>query len=161
MWAILKSLRSLLLNILIAILVIGCIIFIISLDKFWPFLLPEMLLSCAWLFLITGLLLIVSAVYSLVSLSRSTGAPGNSTSTLNTSGPFRWIRNPIYLGDAILLIGLSLLTRSPSLLLVSFIIIAVMHLYVCKVEEPDLEKRFGGDYFEYKSQVPRWFPTLI
>jgi protein-S-isoprenylcysteine O-methyltransferase Ste14 len=78
-----------------------------------------------------------------------------------TNGPFRYVRNPIYLAGIGLLLGVGLLYSPfraldlglPLLLLVYF------HLAVVRVEEPELQERFGSKYEEYCERVPRWFPV--
>jgi protein-S-isoprenylcysteine O-methyltransferase Ste14 len=156
-----KALRVLLINILLSIIVIGFVSFTFTLDKFWPFLLPEALMVAAWPLMAAGILLILFSAITLARYSSSSGAPGDLTKELVTQGPYRWTRNPIYLGDGILILGLTFLTRSPSLLISCMVFVIVMHVLVRKVEEPDLEKRFGEQYIEYKKQVPRWFPKIV
>ena len=85
---------------------------------------------------------------------------GRAASTPVTDGPFRYLRNPIYLAGITLLLGVGLLyfpwravdLGLPLLLLVYF------HVAVVRVEEPDLRRRFGSKYEEYCEQVPRWLP---
>jgi protein-S-isoprenylcysteine O-methyltransferase Ste14 len=79
---------------------------------------------------------------------------------LVADGPFRYVRNPIYLAGLALLLGVSLLYSPwravdlglPLLLFVYF------HVAVVRVEEPELRRRFGSKYEEYCERVPRWFP---
>ncbi len=68
-------------------------------------------------------------------------------------GPYRTIRNPMYIGALILLAGYSLRYRSVSMLL-------VVHLFVVLIEEPGLERRFGDSYRDYKRTVNRWLPRF-
>lgn len=78
-----------------------------------------------------------------------------------TDGPFRYVRNPIYLAGITLLLGVGLLyfpwravdLGLPLLLLVYF------HVAVVRVEEPELLRRFGSKYKEYCERVPRWLPV--
>jgi protein-S-isoprenylcysteine O-methyltransferase Ste14 len=78
-----------------------------------------------------------------------------------TDGPFRYIRNPIYLAGITLLLGVGLLYSPwravdlglPLLLLLYF------HVAVVRVEEPELRRRFSSKYEEYCERVPRWLPV--
>ena len=80
-----------------------------------------------------------------------------------TGGPFRYVRNPIYLAGLTLLLGVGLLYFPlsavdfglPLLLLVYF------HVAVVHVEEPELRRRFGSKYDEYCERVPRWLPVPL
>jgi protein-S-isoprenylcysteine O-methyltransferase Ste14 len=85
---------------------------------------------------------------------------GATASAPVTNGPFRYIRNPIYLAGITLLLGVGLLYSPwravdlglPLLLLLYF------HVAVVGMEEPELRRRFGSKYKEYSERVPRWFP---
>lgn len=86
---------------------------------------------------------------------------GAAATTLVTGGPFRYVRNPIYLAGITLLLGVGLLYFPwgavdwglPLLLLFYF------HVAVVWVEEPELRRRFSSQYEEYCERVPRWFPV--
>jgi protein-S-isoprenylcysteine O-methyltransferase Ste14 len=107
-----------------------------------------------------GSILIILAVITLARQSGSTGVPGDPTKQLVTIGLYRWVRNPIYLGDGILILGLSFLTRSPNLFIPCNIYLIVIDFYIRAVEEPAIEIRSGKEYIQYKKQVPRWFPKI-
>jgi protein-S-isoprenylcysteine O-methyltransferase Ste14 len=74
------------------------------------------------------------------------------------SGPFRFVRNPMSLGGAVLMAGIALCHRSALGLGLAAALFLVFHLVVVWLEEPGLERRFGDSYREYKSHVPRWLP---
>ena len=100
--------------------------------------------------------------WSSVTLARGE-RPGAAASTPVTDGPFRYVRNPIYLAGITLLLGVGLLYSTwravdlalPLLLLVYF------HLAVVWVEEPELRRQFGSEYEEYCERVPRWLPLPL
>ena len=87
---------------------------------------------------------------------------GPAVSTPVTDGPFRYVRNPIYLAGITLLLGAGLLYAPwrtvdfglPLLLLLYF------HVAVVRLEEPELRRRYGSKYQEYCERVPRWLPQL-
>ena len=86
--------------------------------------------------------------------------PGILPTTFVLLGPFRYVRNPMSLGAVTMMFGLALFCRSISILLFSAILFLALHGIVVFVEEPGLEKRFGGSYLQYKHSVNRWLPTL-
>ena len=92
--------------------------------------------------------------------TREIGTPGDLLfpKEFVAFGPFRYVRNPMSLGAVILLIGFGLCYRSISILLSALLLFLIFHLVAVFVEEPGLEKRFGGSYREYKKRVNRWIP---
>jgi protein-S-isoprenylcysteine O-methyltransferase Ste14 len=93
--------------------------------------------------------------------AKGTPVPFNPPPQLVTTGPYAYARNPMLTGVFALLFGLGALFSSISLLVVFtplFILINVWELKV--VEEPELEKRLGEDYFEYRKRTPMFFPGL-
>ena len=73
-------------------------------------------------------------------------------------GPFKYTRNPMYIGGLTLLIGFSLYHRSVSMVLFSLLLFLLFHLFVVLIEEPGLGKRFGKSYHAYKETTNRWIP---
>ena len=92
---------------------------------------------------------------------KGTPVPINPPPKLVTSGPFAYARNPMVTGIFIILFGLGILYSSVSLILLFaplFIFINVWELKV--IEEPELERRLGEEYIEYKSRTPMFIPSL-
>jgi protein-S-isoprenylcysteine O-methyltransferase Ste14 len=91
---------------------------------------------------------------------RGTLAPISAPIFLVRSGPYRWVRNPMYLAVFLIISGEALLF--PSLLLVGYLLLLVVgvHLFVVFFEEPQLTHRFGESYQSYVRTVPRWLPRL-
>jgi protein-S-isoprenylcysteine O-methyltransferase Ste14 len=76
--------------------------------------------------------------------------------TLITSGPYRFSRNPLYLGaNVFIFFGAALLLGSPTALFVTAIHIPLMDLFIRR-EEKQLESVFGETWRDYKSRVRRW-----
>ena len=65
-------------------------------------------------------------------------------------------RNPMYLGYAAVVAAEAWLLRSVALAAYGVAFFALMHLYVTRIEEPGLERRFGDAYRRYCEAVPRW-----
>ena len=89
---------------------------------------------------------------------RGTPAPFDPPRRLVMLGPYRHLRNPMYLGAGIALAGAALFYRSLALLgyLVAFLL--VTHLFVLLYEEPALRSTFGAEYEDYCRRVSRWIP---
>ena len=91
-------------------------------------------------------------------IGRGTPAPIDAPVFLVRSGPYRWVRNPMYIGVFSVLIGEAILFHS--LLLIEYMLLAgiAVHLFVVFYEEPQLARRFGESYETYLRTVPRWLP---
>jgi len=91
--------------------------------------------------------------------AKGTPVPFNPPPQLVTTGPYAYVRNPMLTGVFALLFGFGVLLGSPSLLVVFtplFIFINVWELKA--IEEPELEKRLGEVYIEYRKRTPMFFP---
>lgn len=88
--------------------------------------------------------------------SRTTLDPYGSTSTIVQRGPYRYSRNPIYVGYTVLYLGVALLRRSLPTLLLLPIVLIVMRRGVIDREERYLTRAFGRDYTKYTARVRRW-----
>jgi len=75
-------------------------------------------------------------------------------------GPYRFVRNPMYLGMVLVLLGE--LSLAFSLGFAGYIAgwFACIHLLVVLYEEPTLRRKFGADYERYTKEVGRWLPSL-
>lgn len=114
---------------------------------------------------IAGICLIVSGLFLMVLSilyflrARGTPVPLSPPPKLVATGPYRFVRNPMLTGIFMQLFGLGAFLGSLSLVFVFtplFIIINVWELK--KVEEPELVKRLGPAYEEYRKRVPMFFP---
>jgi protein-S-isoprenylcysteine O-methyltransferase Ste14 len=127
-------------------------------DGWLPFSLPPVPEAVYWMFLFIGLGLIALAEAAFLMRGGATGAPADPTKHLVVIGIYRWVRNPIYLGGAFVLLGVSLARSSPTLLLITALFLPVMHFTVVLAEERRLERDFSAEYLEYKRRVHRWLP---
>ena len=103
-----------------------------------------------------GALLAGACVATFVTRGRGTPAPFDPPREFVASGPYRYVRNPMYLGAAMVIIGAGLILSSPSVATLGFVFLLVMHLVVVFYEEPALISRFGATYRQYGSSVHRW-----
>jgi protein-S-isoprenylcysteine O-methyltransferase Ste14 len=74
-----------------------------------------------------------------------------------TSGPYRFSRNPMYLGGVSLLLGFGLLLGSIGAILPPFFVMYLIDTIFIPTEEKNMEKKFKGNYKKYMSNVRRWF----
>jgi protein-S-isoprenylcysteine O-methyltransferase Ste14 len=105
-----------------------------------------------------GAVLMVACIATFVIRGRGTPAPFDPPREFVASGPYRWVRNPMYIGMFVFLAGYALCAVSFGALLVAFGMLAVAHLFALLYEEPALERRFGESYRQYRRMTPRWIP---
>lgn len=102
--------------------------------------------------------LALTCVATFVVRGRGTPAPFDAPREFVASGPYRWVRNPMYIGAFLLLAGYALCAGSAEALLVAFGMLAAVHLFTVLYEEPTLRRRFGASYEAYRRTTPRWIP---
>lgn len=127
-------------------------------DANLPFRLPAWPAPFGWVLAAAGAALAAGCVGLFVVRGRGTAAPFDPPRVFVARGPYRYVRNPMYLGAGLVLAGLALAERSASVLLLALGMLLVAHLFVRFVEEPGLERRFGESYEAYKRTVSRWTP---
>lgn len=89
---------------------------------------------------------------------RGTPAPFDPPRALVIAGPYRYVRNPMYIAAGLVLLGEAAIFGEPRLLLYGLAFGAATHLFVVLYEERTLRRRFGADYDAYRSAVRRWLP---
>lgn len=103
------------------------------------------------------------AMWCLVAFTRmgkGTPAPFDPPRRLVVQGPYRFVRNPMYLGAGSALTGAALFYGSPQLLAYAGLFFVATHLFVVFYEEPRLTRSFDSDYAAYRRTVGRWLPKL-
>lgn len=108
---------------------------------------------------VSGAALAVWCILSFAFLGRGTPAPFDPPRRLVVRGPYRYVRNPMYLGAALALAGAALFYQSGVLLAYAGLFLVLMHAFVVWYEEPTLHRTFGESYEAYRRQVRRWLPT--
>lgn len=106
-----------------------------------------------------GMTLALWCVATFIRIGKGTPAPFDAPRRLVIRGPYRFVRNPMYLGGGVALAGAALFYRSAWLLAYAIAFLLVFHLFVVFYEEPTLARKFGVDYEEYKRKVRRWWPS--
>ena len=110
--------------------------------------------------LLVGFGLYVWCVWDFAHHGRGTPAPIDAPRSLVVRGPYRYVRNPMYLAVLTTILGWSALLRSPSLLLYAAAVWLAFQLFVVLYEEPHLRGLFGEQYVDYCSRSRRWLPRL-
>jgi protein-S-isoprenylcysteine O-methyltransferase Ste14 len=105
-----------------------------------------------------GLALTLASVVAVAFAGRGTPAPFDPPRRLVVLGPYRAVRNPMYLGAGLYLAGFALFYRSTGAAVYALAFLAVMHTFVVLYEEPTLRRTFGRDYETYCERVGRWWP---
>jgi protein-S-isoprenylcysteine O-methyltransferase Ste14 len=82
--------------------------------------------------------------------------PREPATTVVTGGPFRFTRNPMYLGFTLMYVGISALANALLPILLLPAIQQLMRRGVIEREERYLERKFGEEYLQYKESVRRW-----
>lgn len=77
---------------------------------------------------------------------------------LTNTGPYVLVRNPIYIGNTLICLALTVASKELWLLPVTFLTCCVVYHFVVKGEEQALSKAYGEPYLDYLEQVPRWLP---
>jgi protein-S-isoprenylcysteine O-methyltransferase Ste14 len=98
-------------------------------------------------------------IASAITRFRSIGTPVNPTeptTTLAFDGPYRFTRNPMYLGLALLLAGFALVGDTLWPLLAVIPAVWIIQTQVIAREEPYLEAKFGAPYRDFTARVRRW-----
>jgi protein-S-isoprenylcysteine O-methyltransferase Ste14 len=107
-----------------------------------------------------GAALLGACIWEFARSGRGTLAPVDPPRELVVQGLYRYVRNPMYVGVATILLGELLLAPSrPFLSFVALWFVAV-NLFVIGYEEPALRRRFGDSYARYTKAVRRWVPSL-
>ena len=110
--------------------------------------------------IIIGLFLMIWSVVHFFRV-KGTPVPFNPPPKLVTTGLYAHVRNPMLTGVFVLLFGLGVLFRSISLVFIFTPLFILLNVWELKaVEEPELERRLGKDYVEYKQRVPMFVPRL-
>jgi protein-S-isoprenylcysteine O-methyltransferase Ste14 len=110
------------------------------------------------LLLVPGALLCAWCVWDFSGAGRGTPAPFDPPRRLVVRGPYRFVRNPMYIGFLLVLVGEAALTASAGLLAYSTVVALALHVFVVSYEERALLRRFGESYQRYCHHVRRWLP---
>jgi protein-S-isoprenylcysteine O-methyltransferase Ste14 len=105
-----------------------------------------------------GASILLRCIWEFAHVGRGTLAPIDPPKELVVSGLYRYVRNPMYVGVFILLLGEALLFESVRVLEYMAGWSVIVQLFVALYEEPALRRRFGESYERYCRSVRRWLP---
>lgn len=107
------------------------------------------------LFVALGVALMIAGIVSFAR-ARTTMVPNRAASRMVESGPYRFTRNPMYVGLAAAYLGVAaILGNAWGLVLFPLVVVAMNRIVIAR-EEAYLSERFGSDYDAYRSRVRRW-----
>jgi protein-S-isoprenylcysteine O-methyltransferase Ste14 len=107
---------------------------------------------------VLGAALALWCVATFAFVGRGTPAPFDPPRRLVVRGPYRHVRNPMYLGAVLALCGGALFYETRALVTYAAVFAVILHLFVVLYEEPTLRATFGEDYASYCRAVRRWWP---
>ncbi len=81
-------------------------------------------------------------------------------STLNTRGPYAHVRNPLYVGNLGICLGLLLIAHDPWVYAGGLLFFFGEYFFIIRAEESFLRQKFGAAYEDFLARVPRWVPRL-
>lgn len=115
----------------------------------------------AWpgvVFIGAGAALYLVCLWVFATVGRGTPGPWDAPRTVVATGPYRCVRNPIYLAALLVVVGEAWLFLSLPLLVYAGAAAILFHVFVIGYEEPTLLRSFGETYEGYRRTVPRWIP---
>lgn len=122
---------------------------------------PAILWLAGLVFAVAGLMLMFRTMRLFsVAGGGGTPAPWEPIRNFIILGPYRYVRNPMLIGVNLFLVAETLLLQSVPIFLWMIAFVILNTIYFALSEEPQLEKRFGEAYADYKRNVPRWIPRL-
>jgi protein-S-isoprenylcysteine O-methyltransferase Ste14 len=98
-------------------------------------------------------------IFTFATIGRGTPAPFDPPRRLVIRGPYRFVRNPMYIGAGLALASAALFYDSLPLLGYAGLFFLATHVFVVGYEEPTLRRTFGQEYEAYCRQVSRWWPA--
>ena len=111
------------------------------------------------LWLIGGTI-ILWCFYDFTFKGRGTPLPTDPPRELVITGPYRYVRNPIYVAVGIIYAAYFLWFGYWAILMVAALALVGAHAFIVLYEEPTLKRKFGAAYEAYLRRVPRWVPRL-
>ncbi|MFX1369342.1 MAG: methyltransferase family protein [Promethearchaeota archaeon] len=132
---------------------------LIDIFTFPPDILPQPYNLIGILFIPTGFFLIIWANYALLHIGKiglRAREPMQRPKTLMIAGPYKFSRNPLYLGCLVALVGLVIVCSSIVIACFTILVYIVFRYIFIKREEIILEEEFGDEYRNFKKRVRRW-----
>ena len=119
---------------------------------------PGLVEAAAVILALVGAAMVVWVSVTFVAKGHGTPVPLEPPKDFVAVGLYRFLRNPMYVGALLVLFAESILFRSAWILLYAGMLWLALHAFTVVIEEPQLERRFGDPYRQYRSRTPRWVP---
>ncbi len=103
---------------------------------------------------------VYTAFWGFALIGGGTPAPIAPTRILVVKGLHRYVRNPMYIGVALVIAGQAWLFRSLHIAIYLACVLVIVNFFVLFYEEPALRQQFGEEYDNYRTRVPRWIPKI-
>ena len=110
--------------------------------------------------IIAGVLLYIWCAWDFTFTGKGTPAPFDPPKELVMKGPYRYVRNPMYIFVGLALAGEAIIFKSMRVLIFAVAALAFSHVWVLVYEEPTLRRKFGEAYKDYCRRVSRWLPRV-
>lgn len=107
-----------------------------------------------------GAAVLLWTLWRFVAEGIGTPSPLAPPRELVVGGPYRYVRNPMYVATGALIAGEGLLLARPVLLVAAAAYLGAFAIYVRRAEEPLLARRFGPAWERYRDAVPGWLPRV-
>ena len=115
-----------------------------------------------WIVIALGVGIAFGCAFEFAWRGIGTPAPFDPPRRLVITGLYRWVRNPMYVGLGVMLLGEA--ATFPRITITMLVMIAALWLattiFIITFEEPTLRSKFGDDYAAYCRNVRRWIPRL-
>jgi protein-S-isoprenylcysteine O-methyltransferase Ste14 len=119
---------------------------------------PPPLAAAGVVLVASGVAVLAQAFARFVSEGLGTPAPIAPTEHLVVGGLYRYVRNPMYVAVASIILGQAMILGRPGLLLYALAFGLAVSAFVHFYEEPTLARQFGAEYEAYRRAVPAWWP---
>lgn len=107
-----------------------------------------------------GVALYLWCLWHFATTGRGTPGPWDPPRRFVAAGPYRYVRNPMYISAGLVIGGEALLFLSVPLVLYLVVFALAVHAFVLAYEEPTLHQLFGDEYDAYRGTVRRWIPRM-
>jgi len=125
-----------------------------------PILYEPLNLILGWLLILVGWSFAFWSNYSQFTLGRGTPVPLMATQKLIIQPPYSFCRNPMALGAILMYLGVAVLFRSMGAVVLVLLGAGLLLTYIKRIEEKEMEIRFGQEYLNYKKQTPFLIPRF-
>ena len=119
---------------------------------------PQPVAWSALILVALGLVLYAWCLWLFATVGGGTPGPWDAPQRFVAVGPYRWVRNPIYIAAGLVVVGEAWLFLSLPLFAYAGALAVGCHLFVVWYEEPALHSLFGDAYDEYRRKMSRWIP---